>query len=170
MNTQGKIMECGGPKCPTPCCQKEVYLIPGEVVVIRGESEELFTESPAVLRKHPEKILLSHGRSFMSHCFDDGCKIEKNNPDFLPNKAQKGIACVLFPFFAINRDRYLGPLLRLSILPKEACPLVENGEAMRSHFYNSVLPVVKNRFPHVVKLEFDQSLARMLKENQTVYL
>lgn len=127
----GKIEECLGKECPTPCCQIEAYLFPEELPYVLGcKATGLITRDESEARTSIDKVFINKSGSYVKHCLAEDCKFDQNNPEAEDNCPQKGIICVVCPLFITAHDFGHNGFIRLDILPPNLCPLTDKKQVI----------------------------------------
>ncbi|MCP4296578.1 MAG: hypothetical protein GY786_13320 [Proteobacteria bacterium] len=162
MAVVGVIEECLGARCPTPCCQEDVFVYKEERPFVLGESSTLFTSDQAIAKRSPEKVYWNAQKSYLKYCFAEGCSFEKKKFDEKKRLPEKGIICIAFPFHILNADWRTEGVIRFDIVPGELCPLARMPEVIKNHFYRSILPTLQVRFSETHLVEFKGSLVEIM--------
>jgi len=163
MTLSGKIEACLGPLCPTPCCQEQVYIIKEEEEFVIGQKKNIFTGNKNLAKLSNKFIFRDPEKSYIKHCFNGGCKFEKNNPLDKEGHPEKGFMCIIFPLHILKPDWIKTGLIRLDLVPDILCPLTTKAEVIKNHFYDNIVPALKIRFPSVHHAEFKGRLLDIME-------
>lgn len=162
MKVAGSIAACLGANCPTPCCQDNVFIIKEEISFVMGHEAGIFTGDRKLAENCRELIYWDPHKTYVTHCFYEGCKFELNNPQKQKGFPEKGIMCIVFPIHILNSDWVKTGLIRLDIVPETQCPITNRADVITHHFYENILPTLKIRFPRTYRVEFKDSLAELM--------